>query len=254
MERERWAEGLTEINWLCGRCQEGRLKMPKDEIQSRMTADTSEQFQEEWFDRDDVVSCFAALLICDNIACGDPVAVAGTQQGEHFQVDWDEYDVITTWTVKAVTPAPLAFQFPEKTPERVKDRLRSAFQLLWADHDAAGTRIRQAVEALLDDQKVRKAAPVAPGSGKRRQSLTLHSRIEIFSKKNAVVGDHLMAIKWIGNAGSHAGRPLTRQDILDALEMMEVVIEDLYVQHRANLAARVSRILKTKKPLRRNTR
>ncbi|WP_162998162.1 DUF4145 domain-containing protein [Brevundimonas lutea] len=253
MERERWAEALKDINWLCGRCQEGRLRLPDKDVQSSMTADTQLVFHEDWFDHDDVVSQFTALMTCDNVRCADPVAVSGKTQAEHFQVDWDEYDVIHTWTVEAVTPAPLPFPLPAATPDAVKQRLRSACQLLWSDHDAAGNKIRQAVEALLDDQKVRKAVavPGAAGSAGRRQSLTLHKRIEAFSIKNPEVGDHLMAIKWIGNAGSHAGQPLTRDDVLDALEIMEVAIDDLYVRTRATLGARVRRILKAKKPVRR---
>ena len=251
MERERWGEALNEINWLCGRCQQGRLKLPKEGLLSRMTADTQEVFHEDWFDRDDVVSRFTALMICDNLACADPVVVAGTEQSEHFQVDWDEYDVVTTRTPETVTPAPLPFPLPDKTPEAVTRLLRSACQLLWSDHDAAGNKIRQAVEALLDDQKIRKVTtiPSKAGAPARRQALKLHTRIEHLSHKSAEVGDHLMAIKWIGNAGSHVGKPLRRDDVLDALEIMEVVIEDLYVKKRATLGAHVKRILKAKKPV-----
>jgi hypothetical protein len=56
---------------------------------------------------------------------------------------------------------------------------------------------------------------------------TLHKKIEAFRQIKPEVGDHLLAIKWIGNSGSHAAI-LTKKDLLDAYELMEFSLQQLY--------------------------
>ena len=63
--------------------------------------------------------------------------------------------------------------------------------------------------------------------GKRR-GLSLHARIEEFRRKFPNEADMLMAIKWIGNSGSHASEKLTKDDTLDGFEILEHVIHKLF--------------------------
>ena len=47
-------------------------------------------------------------------------------------------------------------------------------------------------------------------------------------QKYAHLKELLLAIKWLGNAGSHASTPLSLDDVFDAYEILEVVLNDLY--------------------------
>jgi len=47
------------------------------------------------------------------------------------------------------------------------------------------------------------------------------------------------AAKWIGNEGAH--QAVDRDDVLDAFEMLETVIEDIYVRTRHELLDKVRR-------------
>lgn len=253
MKREQWSEWVSDFGWLCGRCGVGHLHAgPKKEVWLS-TADTDAASKHDWFDRRDAEYRFGALLKCNNPHCGDPVAIAGVYSDEDVQVDHDEYETHSTYRVKAVTPAPLPFPIDKSVPDTVSDHLKSAAGLLWADHDAAGNRIRQSVEALLDQQGVKKSyieKSKTPGKPGKRKQYPLHQRIEAYKKKNSDAANHLMAIKWIGNAGSHTGSAsLSRDQILDALEIMEVVLEEVYVGHRKKIAAKVKKIVATGKPL-----
>jgi len=69
---------------------------------------------------------------------------------------------------------------------------------------------------------------------------SLHERIELYEKKNNEIAQMLMAIKWLGNAGSHDGKRLTIKKILDAYEIVEHVLEELYSprKHRVNSLVR----------------
>jgi hypothetical protein len=86
-----------------------------------------------------------------------------------------------------------------------------------------------------------------PRTGPRR-AIPLDHRIKAYGEQNPEVAHHLMAIKWIGNAGSH-GDGISRESVLDALEIIEGVFEDVYVGHRAKLRAKVAKIVARKKPL-----
>ena len=59
-----------------------------------------------------------------------------------------------------------------------------------------------------------------------------------------------MAIKWIGNFGSHASDLLTKDDVLDAYEILELVISKLYEREDSIRVKKLSKdIVKRKKPL-----
>ena len=80
-----------------------------------------------------------------------------------------------------------------------------------------------------------------PSKGANGHRLTLHSRIEDFAKTDAENGAILLAIKWLGNSGSHPGG-LTRDDVLDAFDMIEYVLEDRFGTTKKDLMAKVAAV------------
>ncbi|UBI32352.1 DUF4145 domain-containing protein (plasmid) [Acinetobacter variabilis] len=59
----------------------------------------------------------------------------------------------------------------------------------------------------------------------------LHLRIEQDVPTHVILSpykDYLMAIKWLGNSGSHDLEEITLQDIMDVYEIMEFVLRNLY--------------------------
>lgn len=82
---------------------------------------------------------------------------------------------------------------------------------------------------------------------KKRVKLSLHNRIEEFKKKSSALADLLMAIKWLGNAGSHI-TAITSNDILDAYEMMEHLLAEIYDPPAKNLAKLAKQINQSKRP------
>lgn len=80
-----------------------------------------------------------------------------------------------------------------------------------------------------------------PSKGPNGRRLTLHSRIEDFAKTDDGNGTFLSAIKWLGNSGSHPGG-LTREDVLDAFDMIEHVLEDRFTTTKKDLMAKVAAV------------
>jgi hypothetical protein len=107
------------------------------------------------------------------------------------------------------------------------------------------------VEALLTDKKV----PRHRRSRKKNRlvRIDLHGRIEEFRKRDAETADYLLALKWLGNVGSHTNLDLLGvEDLLNGFEMFEHVIQLVYVKHERKLKKMAKTINSRKgRPLRR---
>jgi hypothetical protein len=87
---------------------------------------------------------------------------------------------------------------------------------------------------LLTEQGVRRTTI---SKRRKREALSLHSRILEYRAKRPDVAELLLAVKWLGNAGSHPGTgTVSQEDLLDGFEMLEQVLDEVYRRTRARLA------------------
>jgi hypothetical protein len=147
--------------------------------------------------------------------------------------------------VKHILPPLPLIALPDTTPAVLTALVESASSVLLSDPGAASTRIRIAIEALLDDQRIRKTEP-----NRRSRRMVAHQRIELFQAKNKTAADHLMAMKWIGNVGSHEAEPLPLGFVLDGIEHFARAIEVVYDRQQIELERRAARINRSGKSLR----
>jgi hypothetical protein len=157
---------------------------------------------------------FTAHLRCDDGGCREGVVVAGRAYVDEQWESVTESRYQTFLQVHFVDPALRLFQIPPTTPEPIAKAIESASVVMWASPSSAANRLRYAVEEVLNHQGV-------AASG------TAHSRIKKFGKTNKALADALMAVKWIGNEGSHQD-VLTTSDVLDDAEILEHVVVALY--------------------------
>jgi hypothetical protein len=163
---------------------------------------------------------------------------SGWDGNEHiFGIDHDYY-------VSCIFPPPPIIQIPEATPQKVRDELKISFQLFWLDVDACANKVRTGLESLLDHQRIRKTTI---GKNGKRVSLNLHKRVELFQKKNSGLGNLMMAVKWLGNAGSHSSK-INREDLLDGYEMMDYVLSEIYINRTGKITKIAQQINRRKKP------
>ena len=134
-------------------------------------------------------------------------------------------------------------------PADIKDEVRAASSLYWSDVSASANRIRTAVEKILDHKKIKRSKKIQSGknAGKNRR-LSLHERIELFKQKDSDLAATMLAIKWLGNAGSHTS-DLNEKDLLDAFELLEHVIEELFVEKLKKIRSITKKINKKKGPV-----
>jgi hypothetical protein len=135
---------------------------------------------------------------------------------------------------------PDIFDFPSECPDGVKEELRSAFTLFRSHRAACAGRIRVALECLMSHLGVPKKQKDKHG---KYFALRLHQRINAFSKNEPTVASQLMALKWLGNSGSHDSE-VTQNDLLDAFEIMEHCLGEIIDRRAARVAALAKKLTK----------
>jgi hypothetical protein len=146
------------------------------------------------------------------------------------------------------------FPIPTECPDEVTKEIKESFNLFWTDPPASANHIRKCIEEILTDKGVKRF-----GTNKKRKQypIMLHDRIIIFGAhtiRKKEVAEKLKAIKLLGNTGSHSDILLTTDDLLDAYEILETVLDDLYVGHAQEIKRKVIALNKTKRPIKRNNR
>lgn len=207
--------------------------------QTRESAEGQEHLasEPEWID-----GRFVCMLGCHH--CKGEIALAGKYR---YQEDRDPSEIeregdpyVSYFTPLFFSEAPHVIRIPEAAPNEVREKLADSFRLYWHDPESAANRVRSALELLLTAQGVNRTV-----SGKRGKRLTLHERVKRYESKRSDIAGHLLAVKWLGNAGSHPS-PISHDDVLDGYEIMEHVLDELYVG-RARRVGALSRAINRRK-------
>lgn len=244
VNRDQWQEVFEQLpHWPCPTCGKGDLVPMPDKVVMEETAQSKAQHDHPNWDPDWIVQRFAGFLQCGNNKCGEVASISGNSPVDY--VDYhDEYEHHQTATdlyvVKSIHPAPIAIKLPDALPDDIKDAAGSASALVWASNEAAGNQLRQVVELFLTDVGI-------PEKTAKGGYIPTHDRIEEFRKIDAENGEALLAVKWLGNSSSHPGG-LTRENVLDAFDIIEHVLENRYGVEKPNLKAKIAAIIAAKGP------
>lgn len=229
--------------WLCSTCKIGELKLQKKTLHYLKTSQTLMNEQQEDWDVEDELYRFSAMFKCANGGCGESFSALGTATYTPMLSE-DAREFKLSFRPLYFNPSPLVINLPSECPQDVREELHKAFVLSWGDYYSAANRVRASVERLLDYLKQKKTTI---NKKHKRVSICLHDRIMNLPKKYSTVKDSLLAIKWLGNAGSHT-EDIKRDDIYDAFDIIESVLEKIFVNHGEKLNKLVKVINKAKGP------
>ena len=234
--------------WPCPRCGSAALEMEKDSLRTAADATSAQNRNERDYDDMQETGRFVCLLRCMRTYCKEVCAVSGNYQEAEGETDHGSvtYDACRP---TSITPPPPMIQIPRACPPGVTAEATAAFSLFWSDYAACLNRIRNALELILDDLKVPRT--VTDKVKKKKHRLSLHNRIEKLKKKRPKLTDicnRMMAVKHLGNAGSHPGVAVTDADVFDGFNILEWVLQDMYSEHSGELARAVKEINKREGP------
>ena len=243
MNRHIWTEELSVVHcppWPCHVCGKGTLVLIKDSLVFHETVESRRSHNAEAFDFDWITYVFTAWAHCTNHSCKQEYAITGTGGVAPQYVSENEWEYEEYFRPKFCYPMPDFFKFPAKCPQDVKNELRDAFAIFWSNKAACAGRLRVALEYLMNHIGVPKRKK---GSNGKFHDLSLHARIEAFANKEPTIGAQLMALKWIGNTGSHDSNVGTN-DLLDSFEIMEHALAEIIGGHSARVAELAKQLTK----------
>jgi hypothetical protein len=175
-------------------------------------------------DAERIVGQFHGVLDCTFPQCGEHVTVAGDLEVSYDVTDEGRTKEFEFFRLRYAAPALTLIKPPPGAPDKIVAAIRSASSVLWVDPNAAANRLRVATDELLTAQKVRRTTINKAG---KREPLRTHARIETFRKTRQKAGDALLAVKWIGNVGSHDSE-LSTSDVLNGASMLGYALRLLY--------------------------
>lgn len=208
-------------DWPCPHCQRGILVGNKDSFRAIQSLESKrEQRRLELNDPPCAdYGHFTGIVRCNLSACKEPVFVTGRYVvDDDYREEGDDCFSITLPLLTPVVAQPIIIlsRLHHEVPLAVRQAFDNCFTQFWLDNNACGNKLRVVVELLMDEQKI----PAMK---------TLHPRIEKFKKDVAThLGEMIEAVKWIGNLGSHKGQDLSREDIVLAMQMIDLVTRKLY--------------------------
>lgn len=243
MNRSLWTQTISKSScpaWPCPVCRKGTLALIPKSLVYKETVESKRAHGHEAWDPDWITYKFTAWAECRHPTCKQEFAIAGTG-GVGPEIDaeggyeWEAY-----FSPLFCQPMPYMIEIPTKCPEEVRDEIQEAFALFWSNRAACAGRIRVALESLMNHLGVPKRKKEKNG---RYFDLSLHARIDAFAKTESTVRSQLMALKWLGNAGSHSTE-VNKDDLLDAFEIMEHSLGEIIDKRSAKVAALVKKLTK----------
>jgi len=212
----------------CPTCDKGHLRPIMESFNCEETFESNQLRENDDWDPMMVDYRFVLLLKCTNTDCLDINSCIGI--GYNDQVtEFDKYYqecsnvIIPNYYPLYFIPSIKIIPVNDLYPEKIKIELTNSFSHFFSDLSSCANKIRVCTEILMDELKIKKTEIQKT----KRRSIPLHSRILNYKKINPEVADYLLAIKWIGNSGSHVDK-LTKDDVLDAYILLDHSLNKLY--------------------------
>lgn len=245
VNRNLWKQPISikyMPEWHCPTCSGGYLRLKTDSLHSLETKASLQAHDNVNWDPDWIEYRFSALLKCNNEMCQEVVSAVGRGRIEMVQTGNYDIEHIESYYPDYISPSPPIIAIPKGCPDESMKELRKAFDASWGDYPSAANHIRTSVERLLDHLKEPKTKLNKKGD---RARLSLHDRIINIALRDKQLSDSLLAVKWLGNVGSHSD-DISQDDIYDAFDIVELVLDDLFTRNRDRVNKLVSTINKKK--------
>ena len=234
--------------WICPTCKKGVLHIKEGTFHSAERSLSKKAHSHEAWEPEWIEYAYSCLFECSNNSCQEIVANTGIgsvdwegSYDEHGEPCQDWYDF---YRPKHFEPHLNLFDYPDNTPEEVAEEIDQSFTLFFSNPASASNHLRVALENLLTHLKIKQQET----KNGKRFFLNLHKRIELVPAKYEGIKDLLLAVKWLGNAGSHAKKTITSDDVMDAYEIMDVVLKEVFDKGHSHARALAKKINKKKGP------
>lgn len=235
---KRYFSKDNPISYPCPKCFDGILKL----IHIRQEITESGRELQAYNYPYGIDHVFSGIYKCNDVSCNAVMAVVGTLQKDveiPLYNDTMDIDYADFYTPLFFYPNLRLFKLSDQITKEIIDQIDLSFSLFFSDLSSCANKIRITIEMILDDIKAPKYKIMG---SKKRHVFNLHGRILHYKKKNKALAELMLAIKFIGNEGSHKGA-LELNDVLDAYEILYQIVDTAYVKQRLkalNLAREIN--------------
>ncbi|MCX4429272.1 DUF4145 domain-containing protein [Streptomyces mirabilis] len=222
----------------CPTCTRGALLPDPDSFVAEESVTSKSLHDHDAWEPEWIQGGFHCVLTCRKETC-DHVRVIGEMTVDYAGLQDVQYEQYLTPTM--FFPALPMLESRDLCPSEVGERVDAAAKILWLDPNAAANRIRAAVEALMDDRGVIRKKLNRAG---KAIGLSLDNRIATFKTalpQHADAADLLLAVKWIGNVGSHED-VLRIPDVLEGVEFLDSALSLIYNTSPDDMKKRASEV------------
>lgn len=235
-------------SWICPRCGKGVLAIKAETFFPEERASSRDHGHEAW-EPEWVEYVYSCLLYCSNYKCREVVASAGvgyvndiveTDPLGHRKQIWLDH-----FKPKYFEPPLNIIDIPKDCPEKVESAVKESFGSVFFSPHSAANSIRVSIEELLTDLGIKR---YSVSRGKRRP-VSLHQRISLLPAKYSNIKELILAIKWIGNTGSHSRDKISFDNVMDAFEFLEHILQELYEKKAEKLKKKAKKVNKKKGPV-----
>lgn len=235
------------ISWPCSTCSNGYLVINEDTFFSKETSVSQKGHPLYGSEPESVRFVYSCIFRCSNNNCNEQFASSG-----HGCLDWDIEEDDHGMQQQVYSPCFEPYYFypslkiidiPKIVPDDITNQLNKSFELFFSSPSAAINHARSALELILNHLKVPKTTI---NNKNKRVKINLHNRIDKLAKQNSELKELLLAIKWIGNEGSHPEKRLTKNDVIDLYEILEHVLSELFENKSKTILAKAKKINKAK--------
>jgi hypothetical protein len=231
----------------CPVCQVGTIILDKKSINTYETRASKEAHGHEAWEPDWITETFHGTLTCTNPKCKDKVIVVGDVEVD-LDVECDKHGLvrepyINYYTIKYSYPPLNLFTITDAVPEDIKNIINLSFGMYFYSPSSAANQARIALEKVITSLKVR----VYQSRTGKRKRLSLHDRINLLPEKYSSEKKLFMAIKWLGNVGSHDNN-ISHSDLLDIYEIFEKLLREVYGQDEKRISRLAKEVIKRKGP------
>lgn len=230
IDRSLYKYKFTETNppdWMCPTCKKGILRIIDGSFKTFETRDSLRSRNHPEWDPYGVEYIYSCVLQCNNDKCQEVVSSTGSGGADieeyynnngHLNQHW-----VDMFRPTFFEPALAIIDIPTNCPIEVAKPLQESFRLFFCSPASAGNNIRMAVESLLTQLGI----PTHDNKPKPKR-LTLGARLERLPDEHSEFNTLFDAIRLLGNDGSHPDSKITTDDLMDAYELIEHVLQVLY--------------------------
>ena len=232
-------------SWQCPRCLKGHLKTSNDKFFLGQTA--ASRSEDPQYPYSEYV--FTALMTCSNQICGESFIISGDCyiNSDESYFDFEENKINEAemkFKPHYFNPPLDLFLIPNRCPKNISNLIKTSFSLFWIDIESCANKIRIVVEHLLTHLKIPRSELI----NKKRKKIILHLRIQKLATVNNKLYTLLIAIKWLGNEGSHENSSLSRDDLFDAYDILNYAMIEVFGDSQKAIEKVAKQIIKRKGP------